>query len=269
MPRCSNRNRFLTTPPAIGGRHELGQNWLIDRRFAAQIAAFLRHAPPYPVVELGAGNGAITEALVAGGAAVTALELDPRCVYRLRRRLPRRVEIVEADMLTFDFGRRPHHIVSNVPFSLTTALLRRTVARAHWHTAILLLQWEVARKRAGIGGTTMFTASWWPWFEFSLATRVPAAAFAPVPTVDGGILVIRRRETPLVPAKERPAYQVLIRVAFTDPSRGLPSALSGRVPTRIVRRWMSHQGLHPRTLPRELNCEQWVSLHELQLQRAP
>lgn len=172
-------------------------------------------------------------------------------------------------MLTFDFGRRPHHIVSNVPFSLTTALLRRTVARAHWHTAILLLQWEVARKRAGIGGTTMFTASWWPWFEFSLATRVPAAAFAPVPTVDGGILVIRRRETPLVPAKERPAYQVLIRVAFTDPSRGLPSALSGRVPTRIVRRWMSHQGLHPRTLPRELNCEQWVSLHELQLQRAP
>ncbi len=163
MPRCSNRNRFLTTPPAIGGRHELGQNWLIDRRFAAQIAAILRHAPT----------------------------LSRMCRSRLRRRF---------------FGEP---------------------SRGHTGTPrFCCCSGRSPGNGPGIGGTTMFTASWWPWFEFSLATRVPAAAFAPVPTVDGGLLVIRRRETPLVPAKERPAYQVLIRVAFTGPGRGLPSALA-------------------------------------------
>jgi hypothetical protein len=123
--RRSQQRRRFAAPPQIGGPHELGQNWLVDRRFPAEMAEILRHAPPYPVLELGAGNGSLTEALVANGAAITALELDPRRVDRLRRKFAGRAEIVEADMLTFDFGPAPHHVIANVPFSLTTPLLRR------------------------------------------------------------------------------------------------------------------------------------------------
>jgi 23S rRNA (adenine-N6)-dimethyltransferase len=258
-----HHDRFATAAPPAGGPHELGQNWLVDRRFAAEMADIVRHAPPYEVLELGAGNGAITEALVANGASVTALEVDPRCVARLRRNFAGRAEIVEADMLSFDFGTQPHNIVANVPFSLTTPLLRRLVEQKHWDTAVLLLQWEVARKRAAVGGTTMFTASWWPWYEFSLGKRVPAVAFAPPPAVDGGILSVRRRETPLVPARERKGYQDLVRVAFTGRGRGLPAILRGQLPERVTWDWMSMEGFDPQTLPRDLKAEHWASLHQL------
>jgi 23S rRNA (adenine-N6)-dimethyltransferase len=244
----------------MGGPHELGQNWLVDRRFPAEMAEILRHAPPHPVLELGAGNGALTRALVAHGLAVTAVEADPRCAGRLRRTFGGRATIVEADMLSFDFGARLHHVVANVPFSLTTPLLRRLVRQQHWDTALLLLQWEVARKRAGIGGTTMFTALWWPWYEFSLCTRVPAAAFAPRPPVDGGILQITRRETPLVRAAERRSYQDLVQACFTGSGRGLPAILRGRLPDPVVRDWMAAERIRRRALPRDITAAQWASL---------
>lgn len=263
--RPQEDGRFTAAPP-MGGPHELGQNWLVDRRFPAEMAEILRHAPPYPVLELGAGNGALTEALVANGSTVTALELDRRRVDRLRRRFAERAEIVEADMLTFEFGPKPHNVIANVPFSVTTPLLRRLLQQNHWDTAVLLLQWEVARKRAAVGGTTMLTASWWPWYEFSLGSRVPAAAFTPVPTVDGGILVIRRRASPLVPSEKRTDYQDLVRHAFTGRGRGLRAILRKHLPDRVVEDWMSQQRLDGRTLPRDLKSDDWASLFGLHRQ---
>ncbi|MGI5127514.1 ribosomal RNA small subunit methyltransferase A [Pseudonocardia sp. CA-107938] len=194
----------------VGGRHELGQNFLTDHRIAARIA---RLVPPGPVVELGPGDGAVTRHLVRRPDPLTAVELDPRRAAALERRYGDRVTVVHGDMLRFR-ERRPHHIVSNVPFGITTPLLRHLLGQPGWGTAVLLLQWEVARKRAAVGGTSQLTAVWWPWFDFGLAGRVPAAAFRPRPSVDGGVLVMARRDQPLLEAGRRGAYQRFVVEAF-------------------------------------------------------
>jgi 23S rRNA (adenine-N6)-dimethyltransferase len=121
---------------AGGGRHELGQNFLIDHRIAARIA---RLVPPGPVVELGPGDGALTRHLVRRSEQLTAVELDPWRAAELERRFGDRMTVVHGDMLRF---RRPepHHVVSNVPFGITTPLLRHLLGQAGWGTAVLLLQ---------------------------------------------------------------------------------------------------------------------------------
>ena len=177
-----------------------------------------------------------------------------------KRRFGGRAEIIEADMLDFALGTSPHHVVANVPFALTTPLLRRLLQQTTWDSAVLLLQWEVARNRAGVGGTTMLTANWWPWYEFSLVKRVPAAAFVPRPSVDGGILQIHRREAPLVVLSERGAYQELVRAVFTGRGRGLPAILRAHLPERSIREWMARESLDQASLPRDLKAEQWASL---------
>jgi 23S rRNA (adenine-N6)-dimethyltransferase len=238
---------------AVGGQHELGQNFLVDRRAAARIAALV---PPGPVVELGAGDGALTRQLAVRADPVTAVELDPARAAGLRRTLGRRVRVVQADMLRF----RPDvpNVVSNVPFGITTPVLRHLLRHGAWTTAVLLLQWEVARKRAAVGGTTLLTASWWPWYEFDLAGRVPSAAFRPRPSVDGGILVIRRRPEPLVPSAERAAYRRLVQEAFRGDR--LSPAVRQRLPA--AHRWLTEHGLSRWTRPSELTAEMWVSLYE-------
>ncbi len=68
-------------------------------------------------------------------------------------------------------------VVGNIPFHLTTPILRRLLSSATWQHAVVLTQWEVARKRAGVGGRTMMTAQAAPWFDFVLDSRVPAGCF--------------------------------------------------------------------------------------------
>jgi 23S rRNA (adenine-N6)-dimethyltransferase len=250
MPSSSRR--------ALGGPHELGQNFLVDRRVVARIAALV---PPGPVLELGAGDGVLTRQLAVRGGDVTAVELDPDRVAGLRRALGRRVRVVQADMLRFRLDSvRPavSTVVSNVPFGITTPVLRHLLGQRTWATAVLLLQWEVARKRAAVGGTTLLTASWWPWYGFELAGRVPSAAFRPRPGVDGGILVVRRRPVPLVPAAERAGYQRLVRAAFRG-DRLLP-AVRGIVPA--ARHWPATQGLDAQVRPRDLQAGHWAALYE-------
>lgn len=237
---------------SIGGRHELGQNFLADRRVAARIAGLV---PPGAILELGPGDGALTRHLVARPGLVTAVELDPRRVAALRRSLGHRVHVVHDDMLRFRLDGE-HHVVSNVPFGITTPLLRHLLAQRDWITAVLLIQWEVARKRAAVGGTTLLTASWWPWYEFALAGRVPAAAFRPRPGVDGGILVVARRDRELVAQADRARYQQLVRTTFSGDR--LVTTLRRTHPA--IPTWLARHGLGTSTRPRDLTAEHWASL---------
>ena len=230
----------------VGGPHELGQNFLVDPGVAARIAGLV---PPGPVVELGPGDGALTRHLARRPDPLTVVELDDGRARSLRRTFGGRVDVVHGDMLAFRYT-EPHQIASNVPFGITTPVLRHVLGQTAWQNAVLLLQWEVARKRAAVGGTTLLTASWWPWYEFGLAGRVPASAFRPRPAVDGGLLVVNRRARPLVGPADRQAYQRLVTDAFRGDRLG--QTLRGRPG---IRRWAAAR-------PRDLDADDWAAVFQ-------
>ena len=115
-----------------------------------------------------------------------AVELDPVWSGQLRQRvrdagMADRVRVVRGDLRTVPLPEDRWRVIANPPYGLTTTALRRLLddpARAP-EQVDLVLQWEVARKRAAVGGTTLLTASWWPWYEFDLAGRVFAGVPAP------------------------------------------------------------------------------------------
>lgn len=252
----------------LPGRHELGQNDLADRRVVARIVAAVASTDG-PILEIGPGDGALTVPLAALGRPITAVEIDPRRAARLDARTPALVAVEQADILEVNHPAGAHVVVGNLPFHLTTAILRRLLAAPEWTDAVILVQWEVARRRAGVGGATLLTAAWWPWYDFALLERVPARAFRPVPAVDGGLLRIRRRPRPLV--RERDGYQRLVRRVFTARGRGLPDILrrTGRFAPDALGGWLAANGVTPRTLPRDLTAAQWASLWALARRRPP
>lgn len=238
-------------------RPELSQHFLHDRQIAAELCAPVATSP-LPVVELGAGAGAVTAELVRRGLAVTAVEVDPRLTRALRRRFNGTVRVIQGDMLRFRFPEMPYNVVSNVPYSITTPLLRVLLAERGWQVAALMVQWEVARKRTG---GTMLTASWWPWFDVELVRRVPARAFRPVPNVDSGLIRLTRRVDPALPLAERAAYQRLVSAVFTGRGSGLAGILRAHLSRAELRRWLRAHDVSPLALPRELTPHQWVSLY--------
>lgn len=253
-----------TSSPA-GGRHELGQNFLVDRAVIERMTS-LAAATRGPIVELGAGGGALTRELARLGRPLTAVELDPHRAAALRRELGGAADVVHADALRWPLPREPHVIVGNVPFHLTTAILRRVLDADWWGSAVLLTQWEVARRRCGVGGASMLTVQSAPWYRFTLDRRVPAGAFRPVPSVDGGVFRIDRRPEPLVPTRERRAYRAWVGDVFQGPGRGLVQVL-GRTGRPIAhghaRRMLRERGIDPSTPPNRLTTEDWVELWRL------
>lgn len=248
----------MRTRSVHGGRHELGQNFLVHTPTIDRIVTLVA-ASEGAILEIGAGGGALTAGLAGLGRDVTAIDIDERRVATLRRAHPS-VQVEHADVLRHPLDAPV--IAGNIPFHLTTPILRRLLQRPSWRHAVLLAQWEVARKRAGVGGGTLLTAQSAPWFVFALHGRVPSHAFRPMPSVDGGLLSIARRPAPLVPGQQRRAYERFVGDVFTVRGRGMAAILAtaGRMPRTAARRRLDAVGIAPDALPRDLSADHWSRL---------
>jgi 23S rRNA (adenine-N6)-dimethyltransferase len=258
-------------PTYRAGRHELGQNFLTNRATIDTIVDLVATTDG-PIIEIGPGSGALTVPMQALGRPITAVEIDRQQVGALRSHVGSTTTIVHKDFLDFRLPTTPHTIVGNLPFHLTTAILRRLLHAEAWTAAILLVQWEVARRRAAVGGATMMTAQWWPWYDFRLAARVPASAFTPSPTVDAGLMTISRRSVPLVDPTKRERYAAFVHAVFTGKGHGLHQILPKvvRPPVKsATQKWLAKQRFHRTPLPRDLNEKQWSELFTLTHPNSP
>ena len=201
-------------------RRRLGQNFLLPDVAESFVEAG-SFAPGEVVVDIGAGRGACTHALARRGVEVVAVEHDPVWAATLRREVRRLgltgVRVVEGDALGLRLDRlakgRPYRVVGSLPFGVTTALLRHLfddVERSPWR-ADLIVQWEVARKRAAVPPSTLVSTTWAPWWTFELVRRIPARSFRPVPAVDAGVLRVTRRTPALLPERLAGGFAEFVR----------------------------------------------------------
>jgi 23S rRNA (adenine-N6)-dimethyltransferase len=241
------------------GRHEHGQNFLHDRGVIDTIVDIIARTDG-PILEVGAGDGALTLPLQKLRRPLTAIEIDARRAARLSARINASTRVIDADFLHYRLPRTPHVIVGNLPFHLTTAMLRRILHGPGWTYAVLLAQWEVARRRVAVGGATMMTAQCWPWFEFTLVRKVSADAFRPKPSVDGGLMTISRRADPLIDTCDRRRYQVMVHQVFTGRGHGIAQILDRQMPRWLTRQWLRDNGIRASALPRDLSAAQWADL---------
>jgi 23S rRNA (adenine-N6)-dimethyltransferase len=192
-------------------RRRLGQNFL-EPALADTLVAEAAVRPGELALEIGAGRGAITLALASRGAEVAAIELDPTWAQVLRARLRgagfEQVRVIEGDALRIALPTRPFRVFGSLPFGSTTAIMRRLFddPTLPLVRADLIVQLEVARKRAQRPPGTLLSTAWSPWWTFRLARTIPATAFRPVPRVDAGLLVATRHAPPLLPERLAPAW---------------------------------------------------------------
>ncbi len=167
------------------------------------------------VMDIGAGSGMLTEPLLAAGARVLAVEPDRRFAARLRRAC-QDAEVVEADVLHMAWPTEPFRVVANIPFNCSTELCRSLLAAPQLTGADLVVEWDFAVKRARLWPSTAQTVIWSAWFELTIARRIEARAFAPVPSVAAAVLRARRRERPLVRPADAARYEAFVRRGFRD-----------------------------------------------------
>lgn len=189
----SRRTHTRTLPDNRSGIHLLN-----DPAVARRMIRSARIGREDLVVEFGAGTGKLTEQLSATGARVIAVERHPDLATRLERRFSAKenVRVVAGDARAVPLPRRAYTVVANIPYSISTSLLRRILSpgRSPVQSIDILVEWGFA-KRITAAQPRDFETAWWQLrFEMSIAGRVRPHSFAPPPSVDSAHLRIRRRE---------------------------------------------------------------------------
>lgn len=199
-----------------------GQHFLVEPRVAEQVVAALALQPRERVLEIGAGFGALTEALLARGVWVIAVERDRRLARALTDRFRDRpdLQIVVEDFRRFDWGSLdgPVVIAGNLPYVITSPVLERLVQhRGGVRRAVLTVQREVAQRIAAapggntFGALTVFVQSQ---FAPTLVAEIPPKAFWPQPEVTSALLHLAPRDPPLVPLEELAPLTAVVQACF-------------------------------------------------------
>jgi 23S rRNA (adenine-N6)-dimethyltransferase len=230
-------------------RRGLDQHFLRSNRLAAELVRSAGLTRDDLVLEIGAGSGRLTAELADAAAHVLAVEVDPRWAHELRVRVADNVTVVQANALRLTLPAERFRVVANLPFGQTTAFLRHLLddPSVPLERADLIVEWGYAIKRAAVWPSTLLGATWGAWWTFRIDRRLAAQCFEPKPSVDAGVLVVARRDPPLVPVSDGRAYSDLVR-------RGFQGGLRAVAPPRRVRQ------VARRSAPRDLDVHQWAAL---------
>jgi 16S rRNA (adenine1518-N6/adenine1519-N6)-dimethyltransferase len=270
-PPTPGQLRRLMAAERLRPRRSLSQNFLTDPQVLDEIVAAAELQPGDRVVEIGPGLGVLTRRLLAAGASVLAVELDPRLAAWLRRELAgvRGFELLEADALGIDprecFPGQAYKLVANIPYHITSPLLHAFLeGERPPELSVLLVQLEVAERVAsppgGMSYLSVFTQNI---ATAEVAARVPAAAFEPVPKVDSAVLRLRRRpDPPIPPGDDRGAFHRIVQAGFRQRRKQLHNGLGRELPLPhgALDEALSGCGIDSSRRPQTLSVDEWACL---------
>lgn len=206
------------------------------------------------VYDIGAGSGVISSVLATRCHKVVAIEVEPRVAEKLRLNMAKypNVTVLERNFLTMPLPEDPYKIFANIPFHLSSPIVRKLVfADAPPEAIYLVVQKQFANKI--VPSSERFTGQLGiqigPLFEARIRKRLQRTDFWPHPNVDTVLLELKRREVPLLPRERMNDYGEFVERCFADPR------IFAKTPQRAV-------GLPVGLKPSQLSLEQWIALYE-------
>ena len=237
-------------------KQSLGQNFLRDPNTIRRIVGALEAPQGAPVVEIGAGTGALTEVLLEAYPDLTAIEVDERAVALLEERFPR-LDVRHQDVLEVDWAALaaerggPLYVIGNLPYYITSPILFSLLdAQAHLaaeseavreavvREAVVMMQLEVAERLVAVPRTKAYgilSVLFQLYAVPALLFRLSPHVFFPKPSVTSAVVRLAFHPAALLPAGgEGERLRAVVRAAFNQRRKTLRNSLH---------RWTRERGL--------------------------
>lgn len=253
-------------------KKSLGQNFLVDPNGLNKVLQAARVSSEDTVLEIGAGLGSLTYLLAQRAKYVVAVELDKRLIPPLTEALAGfdNITIKQGDMLELTpdvlLGAERYVVVANIPYYITSALIRHLLEAEHKPTRMVLtVQQEVAERiLARDGKMSLLALSVQVYGKPELKARIPAGCFYPRPEVDSAVLSIELYEEPLILSESLDLFFKLAHAGFGQKRKTLRNTLATGMNERPA--WaetlLTAAGIDPQRRAETLSLQEWKQLVE-------
>jgi 16S rRNA (adenine1518-N6/adenine1519-N6)-dimethyltransferase len=260
----------------IQTKKSLGQHFLRSERALADMVNAVPLSTKDVILEIGPGEGVLTEKLLATGAHIIAVEKDNRLIPVLRERFADAIksnrltllhgDAVEEEMLAMLRTLLPVGwvLVANIPYYITGLILRTFLDGTQKPSRmVLLVQREVAEDIvARDGKESIGSIAVKVYGNPSIVARVPRGAFVPPPTVDSAVLRIEHIGEAFINEKEREHFFFLLRAGFKSRRKTILNTLSAGtgLPKEEVGKRLLALHITPETRPERLSLYNWKKI---------
>ena len=245
-------------------RKRWGQNFLVDRNLLEKIVRTIDPKKSDSILEIGPGEGALTELIFHKVKEMVAIEIDPMLIEHLKNRESLKgLNIVHGDVLLQDIENLPVknlvRVIGNIPYNITSPIIFWLIEQLHfWDDAFIMMQKEVAERLSAVVGTKAygrFTVVVGAYLNMEYCFTIPPDVFIPKPKVDSAIIRFTKKENPLISDEKYMRFNKLVSTAFSQRRKMLRNTLKG---------WEIHPDLQEQInftrRPETLTIEEFVSL---------
>ncbi len=248
----------------------LGQHWLSDNNSLDTICSYAELSKDDIVIEIGPGSGTLTKKLLDFGVRVTAFEIDKNLVNQLKIKFASQIKdgsltVILTDVRQFDFDsfKSDYKVVANIPYYLTSFLIRKLADSKNKPIVdVLLIQKEVAQRLIAIPGEmSLLSLSTQLNFTISAKEILPAYLFVPPPKVDSQIVVLKPYQTAIFSDIN---YQELIKfmtLAFIQKRKKIINSMSIRFSREDILNALLSLNLRQDIRPQDLSLDNWHKLY--------
>ncbi len=249
----------------ISNQKSLAQNFLKKSHLAASLVNDSSISLEDIVYEIGPGTGKITKELGKKAKKVIAIEKDCELYIKLKEKFKLNDNIIlyNADFLKFKITESYYKVFANIPFNITSAIMRKIVSAKNPPVeAYLILQKEAAEKFIGAPKTTQFSVLVKPWFRSKIIRFFKRTDFSPAANVDVVMLHIEKRTPSLISPIDIPIYERFIKCGFGAWRKNLKLNYKNIFSHHQWKKLSRDLEFPIRAKPSELRYRQWLGLFD-------
>lgn len=216
-------------------KKRFGQHFLHDQSVIAAILHAARLTPDDRVVEIGPGEGVLTNRLLQQAAKVHIVEVDDDLIAYWRGRQDQNLVLHPSDVLKLDwdgaFSDPPYAMVANLPYNISSPIVFEILEHRHlFDRLILMFQREVGERIvASPGGKDygILSVLCQLWFDIAKVTIVKPGAFNPPPKVDSIVISMHPLGAPRHEIQSWSQFVRVVKGLFAQRRKTLRNNLKG------------------------------------------
>ena len=216
-------------------KKSLGQNFLKDDNILEKIATAIKLNSNDLVIEIGPGQGALTQKLQEQEVQLLCYEIDERTKPYLEKLQNSKTTILYQDILKSNlkediasYNYEKCYVIANLPYYITTPIIKKIIdSDLNVDGMLLMVQKEVANRFCAhpcskdYGSLTIYLNYY---FELEKLFDVPASCFVPAPKVDSAVVKFLKRQNKFAVLNEDVFFQ-LVQDAFRQKRKNLRNNL--------------------------------------------